>query len=277
MQVSPPQTFDDEIDLFELLDTLLAGWAIWVSTALAGLALAFAASQMIAPQYEATTLIRIGQVGKVGQVESIPVVMERLKSKAFLQEVCPSCDGDALASLSKSLTVSQPKNADVITLVVKASSVAEAKATSDHLLTTLQEQHAELAKPALSEVQRQLAEAEAELKLSQAQRAAVLRNVGKGLASAQSAIAVLQLAEMGSQQEAGALARQVASLRQALTTPSTRPTERMQATYANDKPISPKGALMSVLGLLLGGMFGVAWVLIRKAVQDRKATLTQQA
>lgn len=274
MQVSHPQTFDDEIDLFELLDTLLKGWMIWVGTALAGLALAFGASQLIPPQYEATTLIRIAQVG---QVESIPVVMERIRSKAFLHQVCPSCDNAEITRLNSSISVSQPKNAEVINLVVKAPSVPEAKATSDSILMTLQLQHAELAKPVLSELQRQLADYEAELKNNQAQRAAVLRNVGKGLASDTSAMAVLQLAEMSSQQEVVALARQVASLRQALTIPNTRPTERVQATYTNDDPVSPKAALMSVLGLLLGGMFGVACVLIRKAVQDRRETLTKPA
>ena len=203
------------------------------------------------------------------------MVIERLKSKAFLSQVCHDCASPELAAWSKRLTVSQPKNADVISLVVKASSAADGSADSERVLAALQAAHADLARPAETELRRQLAEAEQSLKALRTQRRAVLGQLATRQGSAaQAALAVLQLAEMGSQQEESALVRQVTELRQALTPPRTRPTERIQPVFTGSEPVSPKVPLMAVLGTLGGGFLGVLGVFLRQAWRNRRETLS---
>ena len=66
MSDTSPMT-DDEIDLFALWETLRDQWLTWVGAALVGLLMALGVSQLMTPQYEATLLVRVGQVGKWGK------------------------------------------------------------------------------------------------------------------------------------------------------------------------------------------------------------------
>lgn len=265
---------DDEIDLFELFDTLKERWRLWLSTTLTGGVLAFGISHVLPPIYEVSSLVRIGSAGPMGQVESTPVVMERIKSRAFQQAVCDAlaCDEEQRDAIKKQITITQPKGTDVLSMIVKADSPARAAAVSEAVVQVLQEAHAELAEPALQNVRKQLTRDQQRLKELEAQRQRVVAQVSRAQGEAAAAVAVLQLAQMGGNSELQAVSQRVADLAASLEAPKTRPTERLQKLYVSDRPVSPKKLLITVLGIFMGGVLGVSALFFRIAWRKRRET-----
>lgn len=263
---------DDEVDLFELFDTLKESWKLWVGSTLAGGVLAFGISQALPSSYEVSSLVRIGSAGPMGQVEPTLVAMERIKSRAFQQAVCDAlvCDEEQRDAIKKQITITQPKGTDVLSLTVKADSPARAAAVSEAVVQVLQQTHAELAGPALQNVRRQLTSDQKRLKELEAQRQRVVVQVSRAQGEAAAAVAVLQLAQMGDNSELQVLSQRVADLAASLEAPKTRPTERLQKLYVSDKPVSPRKSLITIVGSILGAFIGVSAVFVMPAWRNRK-------
>lgn len=262
---------DDEVDLFELFDTLKESWKLWVGSTLAGGVLAFGISQVLPPSYEVSSLVRIGSAGPMGQVEPTPVVMERIKSRAFQQAVCDAlvCDEEQRDAIKKQITITQPKGTDVLSLTVKADSPARAAAVSEAVVQVLQQAHAELAGPALQNVRKQLTSDQKRLKELEAQRQRVVAQVSRAQGEAAAAVAVLQLAQIGDNSEFQALNQRVADLVASLEAPNTRPTEKLQKLYVSDEPVSPRKLLITIMSALMGGLLGIVAAFVRDALSRR--------
>ncbi len=210
------------------------------------------------------------------QVEPTPVVIERIKSRGFQRAVCDAlaCDEEQRDAIKTQLTITQPKGTEVLSVTVKADSPARAAAVSDAVVQVLQQAHAELAEPALQNVRKQLTSNQQRLKELEAQRQRVVAQVSSVSGDAAAAVAVLQLAQMGGNTESQALNQRVADLAASLEAPKTMSTERLQKLYVPDKPVSPRKPLITVLGVIMGALFGVAVVFVRSAWRSRQKPST---
>lgn len=275
---------DDVIDLFEVIRTLRDAWKTLALTTLIGLLLALGVSQQMTPFYEAISLVRIASVGKLGQrvnsvepgrstidehVESIPVVLERIRSKAFLEQVCirANCKRDEHTWLAKAVNVSQPKNTDIILIVIHAKSPTRGIQLSDAVISELQSVHEQLAKPETNKLRERLRETEQALADLEKHALSLSQAIRK---LSEESFAIIQLAQMGVIKERIELYQRMSELQEVLAPPRTRPTERIQAIYLSPVPVSPKIPLILLIGALLGGIVGMTIIYVKSRCRFRR-------
>lgn len=272
---------NNENGLLQLWAILIAGWKWWVGAGFAGFFLAFGASQFMTPLYQATLLVRIGQVGQVvGQgadalngliIEPVPVVLQRMSSDSFLNDLCArqACTEEERDTYKERIEVSQPKNTELLKITVKAPSQEVANKLSQAVLAELAEAHQALSDPSVLLLKQRLSDAQARLDAFNEERERVQQALLTSRTGADASLS-LQLVALISQQTLSNLSQEVRNLETALALPQTRPTGAMQATSVTKHPVSPKTRLMLVVGLLAGVFWGILGLFLSQAIKKRK-------
>jgi LPS O-antigen subunit length determinant protein (WzzB/FepE family) len=289
---------DDEISLFDLWETLKAGWRWVFGGVVIGVLGALTAIFVAPSQYEAVAIVQVaqvgqiaqvGQLGQVGQVSSLPVeppsqAVERMKSSAFQMTVAQALGDQQWVSALQDggnptlLTVSSPKGAlNLIDLKTKGDSPEAATKIATTAITELAKRHAEIAKPAVERLtidagiaREKLRRAESELEgLNKLMAGASVKDERFTQLSLMTNLRVQKEAEIFYQRQ------MLSALDGALSPPNTQPARALEDVFVSDKPVSPKKRLLLALGLVGGLLLGVLWVFVssawRQARESRQA------
>ncbi len=263
MQTQQPQspTYDDEISLLELWETLVKRKWIIVACFLLCL-IAGAAFALLKPAvYEATATIRIGQI-TFGAETTAPL----LESPAELSTRISS------QHRGNGVQASTPRGATTtISLLAQAPSAEDATRSLGIVIENIKNAHQELYERSLQPIRSRLERFDLQSQQLQ-QQAADLTDLIDRLKEQNPVQASLLIMERNQTMQSITLqdAERLRLLQQ-LSPPQTRPTELIGEIVAPLKPAQPKRALILVLSGVLGLMGGVMLAFIAEFVSKAKA------
>lgn len=276
MSENPHDADFDEIKIFELLDILKNEWKIWVGTTVVGAVLATSVAFILPPKYEASAIVRVGQVGQVASVttaiESLSDVVERMQSQAFRRSVAEQLLGkDAntgeIAQEMNRLKASPPKvmkGTNLVEINAAARTQGGALKTAEVLLESLKARHRPIYDQAVEQLKGRLAETSKNL---MAFEKAYVAGAASNHAQEGAFIQLAQLTESG---RYATLRSQQLAIENALLPLNTRPTDAIEPVSVSEQPVSPKKALISAIGVFAGAFLGGLLVFGRRAWRNYK-------
>lgn len=290
---------DDEFGLFDLWQTLQAGWRYVLGGVVIGVIGAGAMIVLTPAKYEAVAVVQVGQVGQVRQVDqggqmvevtSHPVepasqTIERMKTSAFQLGVAEKLGTQAwVADLRASTnatgkyispqlmkgTIAGPS--PLIELKTTGDSAEYAKNIASASVLELANRQAEIAKPMIDKLRldlkiarEKLASVENELEVINK----LVTNVGVKddrftQLSLMTTLGVQKKSELFTQRQL------ISALETALMPPATQSAKAIEEIFVTEKPVSPKKGMLIALGLIGGLLVGGISVFVIDAV--RRAT-----
>lgn len=271
---------DDEISLFELFEQLRNGWRTVAGGLLVGVLGAGAAIALLPAQYQASTLIEVGQVNAAG-LEVPAVTVERMKSPAFVLEVAQQSGievADA-TDAAKRLSASLQRNAPLIEVKTTGASRDEAIRLAESAIKLLHDKHMQLFEPRVKQLRSELDVTREKLGIVESELAVVDKTMAEagrqGARAAALPYELLTSLRVQKATEAISLRQAIVGYNAALLPPATRPTDTVEGVYASRRPVSPRKALLLALGAVGGLLAGTLLVFLangwRNAQRERNA------
>lgn len=282
-------TADDEISLYDLWQTLVAGWRWIVGGMVTGGMVAVGYLSVTPPQYEAMALIQIGQIGQVGQVGTAPVeaparVVERVMFPTFRGAVVKKLGWDGVNDVravvyANSLNVNIAKSADLIELRVRGLTREEAISSLNAAIEYLSDLHKAVSQPMMESLQAELKEITAEAReigkvLAELERAAQLQRQLAPRDRFSESILYAQLSATN-ENRLRELRRRETQYREWISQTGKAATAAFTEPSASTAPVSPK-KLQTLMFATLGGLFlGVATVMLRRGWKNQRSARNQ--
>ena len=271
---------EDEISLFDLWDKLRAGWRYVAGGTAIGLLGAGLAVVVISPNYQATSVIQIGQVaGTV--VEAASTTMERFKAPAFLLEVAHAAKNqkliDAISAsgeLTKTIKAQLVKGTALIEITTLGESPQAAKELNQHVLDALVDRHQLLGGPMLTTIQNNIKILKEKSTFAEAELADVTR-ISNGVVPKDGQFSQLSLMtslRLQKQSELFSLRQALIAAELSLTSASTMPTKSIEAVFVAERAVSPKKGLLLALGLIGGLLGGIVAVFVADGWRRSRAS-----
>jgi len=290
---------DDEFGLYDLWQTLQAGWRYVLGGVVIGVIGAGAMIVLTPAKYEAVAVVQVGQVGQVRQVDqggqmvevtSHPVepasqTIERMKTSAFQLGVAEKLGtqtwvADLRASTNATGKYISPQlmkgtiagPSPLIELKTTGDSAEYAKNIASASVLELANRQAEIAKPMIDKLRldlkiarEKLASVESELEVINK----LVTNVGVKddrftQLSLMTTLGVQKKSELFTQRQL------ISALETALMPPATQSAKAIEEIFVTEKPVSPKKGMLITLGLIGGLLVGGISVFVIDAV--RRAT-----
>jgi len=270
---------ENEVGLFDLLETLRDAWRWLLSGTILGVICASTVLAITSPQYEAVALLQTGKVaGNV--IEEVPTIVERLKSSSFLLEIAQEV-GDQNwidqinAGVGKNILLAiMPKaTPSMVEVRVRAKSSAAAIDIADKATTNLIRRQDVLSSQILKKVHFDLDVAKEKLARTEND----LQMLNKALASTKikddrfSQLSLLTSMKLQKDSELYGLRQTVFSLEGSLLPPATQPARVLEKIFVPTIPVSPSKSLILGLGLLGGLILGAVVGLVSGAWRRRIA------
>lgn len=275
--MTPLNTDDDGLNLWELLEVVKSGWRWLAGGAMIGLAGAIGYVLVVPAQYEATAVIQPATVGmgtttttKGAEVESTAQTLERLKMPTFYTEaLLKACEVKTLANPRQTLATAVKqtlvKGNSLIQITYRAESPAVAESCVSEVVAQLAKSQAVLAEPivkALNE-QRQLTKQQlddAERIQAQIEKRAMTLDTSDSKFSA----SMLMLnATLSKREEIARLRKLYTEQTLQLSEPLTQKAKLFEPIYAPERAVFPKKTLTGLGGLfgglVVGGLMFFAW------------------
>jgi uncharacterized protein involved in exopolysaccharide biosynthesis len=268
----------DEIYLLDLWRIFTRGWMWFLGVLLLTLACTYACAHLVKRQWQATAWIQIAQVGQVPQgqetkVEPLLRVIERLELVPFENEVLERAGharDSAVARLYRdSLKLEpMPYAGPLIRLTVRAYSREQATELAMATVTRLNAIHQRLEEAPLKAARARLARIEADLKVTEADRARYQQAAAPGARDASGAmLASLLLANKN--EEIRGLQQARMDLLERLGPIYTYQTSMVWPVYVPDRQAFPNPELTWGIGLLLGLFLGACAAVARAGRRGR--------
>jgi uncharacterized protein involved in exopolysaccharide biosynthesis len=267
--------YDDEISLWEILETLQRRWRLVVAFTLGVPALALAVSLAWPKQFEAIALLQVARVGNLqaaisgggaltSPVESNAAVIQRLQTDAFESRVSKQVGAPIY------LKASEPTGTGLVQVHVRAQTQTLAEQAAKVAMDTLAGVHAEQVKGAVASLNQYLASTKAEAARTSALLKDLLTKTNQ-MTRLDPSIAVM-LGQMQGQllTQQSALSERQLRLELALSPLNTNLTQAIEEITSGANPVSPKIRIIAPLSLVGGGFIGVLMALLMQAWANRR-------
>lgn len=279
---------ESEVSLFDIVQSVRAGWRNVVGGACLGLLGAGCLVSFLPNKYEAVALVQVGQVNNQ-QVEAPSFTVERLKlpglqlaaagsikDDEWAARVAASSNGTAGYLFAQVVKATASPAGGLIELKITGASADLARRRAEAAIGEVVKAHDALAAPLISKMRGDLDLAREKLVSAEKEWVGLTRQVS-GVAVKDERFTQLSLMNslrMQKQAETFSLRQSVMAIETSLAPPATQSAKALESVFVSDKPVSPKKGLTLVLGLvggLLGGIMSIfvldAW---RKARQSRQ-------
>lgn len=275
---SPP---NDEMSLLDLWQLLCAGWRLILGVLVAGLAVAGGYLAITPSQYEATVLIKVGQVPSVdsmGKIEASGDVINRLLAPDFEKAVLESLswNGDARERLFKSsLQATSPADAH-IKIRLRSLTPGDARRAAEATFVMLEGAHRGLIKKVVANNEQQLAATVTEIADTETLLSRLEGLLGKETPQSdlQGVLMWLQIKEWlqatkDQKDHLRTLRRQEKAAREALKSELTVPTAVVEPVVVSG-PVYPKARQAWLLGGFGGLFLGLLLDTLRSLIGIKK-------
>jgi uncharacterized protein involved in exopolysaccharide biosynthesis len=263
---------DDEINLWELLEQLKAGWHWLAGSSVVGLVGAIGFLILVPPKYEATAIIQPATIGMATAsmtttaitVEPVGQTLERMKLVTFYgDDTVKACQASSAKDLAGDVKISVIKGNSLLSISYRANSAAAAKTCMTKIVEQLAQSQATLAAPLIKELEDQLTSTRQQI--DGAER--FLAQNEKNLAAPNGSVLLMLKRE-----EMIKLQKLYREQRTQLTAPFTQTIRLLEPIYVPENPVFPK-KLLTVIGGLFGGLFlGVFALFVNRGLHRYKQT-----
>lgn len=274
--MTPTNTDDNSLNLWELLEILKSSWYWCVGGATLGLAGALGFLLVAPAKYEATGLIQSARVAG-NDVESPAQLLERLKFPTFYTDaVIKACDVDSAnpqATLAASVKPTIVKGNPLIQMTYRAESPEAARACLDTVFDQVSASQSVLVEPRLQNAEQQLALTKQQLDDAEKFQALIdKRALTMDVSDANfSQSMVLMSAALNKKEEIARLRKSVAEQTTQLIEPFTQETRLLEPMYVPERPVFPKKIVTAAGGLVGGLVLGGLVFFMRKSWLRHKA------
>ena len=267
----------DEFDLLDLFRFMRRNFIYLLLGMLLGLAIALIFAALSPKQYEATALIKIGEIGSVNTsgtpVEPILQVVDRIKSQSFQEDVLKalkiSFDDDDYALVKQfqnNLKVKAEKS-ELISISLKAASRNEAVKNMQELINQLNKSHNKMSGPTVLRLKQELDSVNNELKtvnVVTSQLTKAIKMQTEQVSDVKFSQSVLFNSLLMSQEDKGRSFRDnKRMLEERLSPERTFNTHVLGRVEVSKKPIYPNYFIFAVVGLLLGLFASLIYIFSR--------------
>lgn len=275
--LTPLNTEDEGLNLWELLDIVKSGWHWLAGGAAIGLVGAVGYVLVVPAQYEATAVIQPATVGVTGgmkgsEVESTAQTLERLKMPTFYSEqLLKACEVKSSANPRQALAAAvKPtlvKGNSLIQISYRAESPTLAEACVGAVVEQLAKSQAILAEPIIKtlEEQRKLTKQqldESERFQSQIEKRAMTLDPS----DAKFSQSMLMLnAALSKREEISKLRKLYTEQSLQLAEPLTQPAKFFEPIYSPERAVFPKKTLTALGGLVGGLVLGGLLLFVRRS------------
>ena len=270
---------DDELSLLDLVRFVRRHGVIILGSTLMGGVLGLAVAFSLPAQWEASALIRVGQLGRSvsaeSTVESLSRVVDRLMQKSF--------KGDALKRIGISPNESDPQvdlllnslkvrieKSDLVSVRVRGTTPEDAMRFVDALTMGLVETHTKMMGPTIQRWHDNVDEIDMELLRlnSEIERlSGLLEKLPRGFSAANfSQVLLLNNTLLTSEAESRKLRESRHILQEQLSPEKTFLTSSLNQTEISTRPVFPQKHLFAAAGLVIGLFIGVLVSLLKAYV-----------
>jgi len=268
----------DELSLLDLitfvrrnLRSLLGGTLLG---GVLGLVIAFA----IPAQWEASALIRVGQLGGT-TIEPSLLVIDRIKNKSFQNDVLKGLglsidESNEIAKDFRDSLKAKLEKSDLISLTIRSADNEEAKRYMSAVISEVKNIHSKISAPTINRWQEELAAIEQELKLALAESERLVKSLDGREASNEksfSQAALLSSILLASEAELRDTRHRKRVVKELLSPERTYAAQGLGRVEVSEKPVFPKKSLFAVAGLFLGLLLAVLSSILKPICARRSA------
>ena len=272
-----PVDGDDDIRLVDVYHVLVRRKHWVIGVVLVAVVVALAYVSLVSPEWQASAVVQVGQVGGVGLVESPARTVERMKQGTFENAVLtqlgiPLLENNPQATLFKSgFKIKTPPNTDVIQLELRAKSVEEARRQMEAVVATLQRAHARVAEPSIIRLKSLSTHLAADTQKINKERERLLTALEEksksGAGDRFSGNVLIASILQAKDTELRALEERRFVVNDNLDPAKTYPTLPIEAIHVSEEPVYPKKTLIVLLSGLIGLIVGVMSAFIGEAIR----------
>lgn len=276
---------DDELSLQDLVAfvrrnfyTLLTGLFIG---GILGLVIAFS----IPAQWEATALIRIGQLGNAANagnagnaIEPTLQVVDRIKNRSFQNDVLKNLglstsENDKLAKNFRNTLKVKLEKSDLVNLSIRGSSPETAKQNMSAIINEIESIHNKMLEPTVHRWQQELASIQSELDQANAKQERLEKSLNGQTGSLNdknfSQAALLSNILLAREAEFKNLRDRKRMLEEQLSPARTFSTEVIGRVEVSEDPAYPKKPLFAALGLFFGLLIALFWSVLQSSIKNK--------
>lgn len=284
--VSREDEFDDQLSLLDLVAFARQNYRVILGGALIGVAIALILAVLLPKQYEAKALIKIGQIGNVN-TNGLPIepslqVVDRIKSQSFQDTVLEALgistedDDDRLVKQFRKNLVVKLEKSELISLSLKALSRAEAVTIMQEVIKQLNITHNSMLLPTVSRLKLELDSVNYEIKLADIESKQLLKTLetqsDKITDTKFSQTVLLNSLRISKDQEYRSFKDTKRILEEKLSPERTFATHVLGKVEVSKKPVFPKYSIFIPIGLLLGLLASLLYILVRGVNLKRVST-----
>lgn len=266
---------DDELSLSDLILFIRRNNRTLLGGAVGGVVLGLAIAFIVPAQWEASALVRIGQLGNAGNAGNViepPLqVVDRVKNRSFQNSALtslklPISDSDIKAkSFRNSLKVKLEKS-ELITLTLRATSPSEAEQNMNAVVNELKRVHNNMATSTVNRWHQELAATEQELQRANTESERLTKALDGYAVSINEKIfsqaTLLSNILLTREQEIKNIQDRKRILEERLSPERTFQTDVLGRVEISEQPVFPKKTLLAVAGLVIGLLISVLIVVI---------------
>ncbi|MFH2135450.1 MAG: Wzz/FepE/Etk N-terminal domain-containing protein [Pseudomonadota bacterium] len=260
---------------------------ILISPTLGAVAAYIFVAFMVAPTWEASAILQVGQVGQVGQaskqVEPIPNVLSRMTQPSFavkaLEESNLNSDERRAAEViyKSTLKVTKVTDADLVEFKLRGYSVEMARSLAEGTISYVQKLHEEMMSAGVTRIKAQIKAVDEDLKLIQEEADFLKRKLqgNHDWSSYNATLAATVLQDKGNQLRS--LTQTKLFLTEQLSPTVTFTTRVVGDLTVSGGPVSPKKLQIIGLAILLGLFGGLFVAFVHNAIAKSKEGAIAQA
>lgn len=269
--VSGPQS-GDELSLLDLMAFFRHHYLALLGGAFIGGALGLVIAFVVPMQWEASVLLKVGQIGNAGNVgtliEPAVRVVERVKNRSFENDVLRrmGVSPNEAGLLRDGLKVGMEKS-ELLSLHVRGVSQKAAEQLVSATMAELKEVHAKMAEPTLDRWRKELDEINLELGQVGSESDRLSHLVGGQSSSVSDRTFYLSVLAsnilLSRETELRKLRERKRLLQEQLSPERTFPTAAWGGVEVSGQPVFPKKSIFAAVGLIIGLLIGVLLSVLR--------------
>lgn len=265
----------DDFDLLDVISFIRRNFIYMLWGALLGLAIGGLLVVLLPKQFEATALVKIGEIANINAagsaIESSLQVVDRIKSRSFQDDVLNTLgistddDDSALVKQFRTSLKIKLEKSELISLSVNANSRAQANALMQGVVNQLNTVHYKMSYPTITRLKLELDSANNEIKLADEESkkfSKVLDTQSENVTDMKfSQTVLLSNIRMSKAQEYRNFRDNKRMLEEKLSPERTFPTHVLGRVEVSKKPAFPKYSMFIPAGLFLGLFASFAYIL----------------
>ena len=265
----------DDFDLLDVINFIRRNFIYMLWGALLGLAIGGLLVVLLPKQFEATALVKIGEIANINAagsaIESSLQVVDRIKSRSFQDDVLNTLnisvddDDSALVKQFRNSLKIKLEKSELISLSVNANSQAQANALMQGVVNQLNKVHYKMSYPTIARLKLELDSVNNEIKLADVETkklSKVLDMPSENITDMKfSQTVLLSSIRMSKAQEYRNFRDNKRMLEEKLSPERTFPTHVLGSVEVSKKPVSPKFSIFIPAGLFLGLFASFAYIL----------------